>query len=116
MKKISLFVILAAACLVSCSKKPAANTDEQAQDTVAVSEEAPALDEAVNEELFEEEIHENDPRYYDHIMDMYVHAVKFNEDEIMMATAENIAEAQMEGLLSEEQEKRWRNIDEEIKK
>lgn len=57
---------------------------------------------------------ESDEDSYDHVMDMYIQAVIDGDEEIIMATAENIAESQMEGLLTPEQEKRWQNIDAEI--
>lgn len=63
-----------------------------------------------NEEI--EEVVDEDS--YDHVMDMHIQAVIDGNEEIIMATTENMAEAQMEGFLTPEQEKRWLNIDAEI--
>ena len=65
-----------------------------------------------NEEI--EIIEEVDEDSYDYVMDMYIQAVIDGDEEIIMATTENMAESQMEGLLTPEQEKRWQNIDAEV--
>jgi len=51
---------------------------------------------------------------YDDYMDMYIQAVLEGNEEVIMSTAETMAEGQMEGWLTPEEAQRWQNIDKEI--
>ena len=102
MKKICLFVMMfGSLCFISCSKNAKPAEEQQAEETVVVAEEAAPAEEVIDE---------SDPRYYDHIMDLYEKAVKENDLEVIAATTENLAMAQFEGLLTPEQEKRWAKL------
>ena len=66
-------------------------------------------EEAVIEEVAAEETLSNEA-YYDEVLDMYENAFKNNDFEVISATTENLAEAEMEGLLTPVQLERWHKL------
>lgn len=92
---LTAFALIALAW-TSCSKS--------AQTTEAQGEEA------VIEEVNVEETQSKEA-YYDEVLDMYENALKTNDAEVLSATSENLAEAEMEGLLTPAQVERWHNLD-----
>lgn len=97
MKKVLFLAAFAMIALVwtSCSKS-AQTTETQAEETVS-------------EEVVVEEP-QNIEAYYDEVLDMYEEAAKNNDFEVISATTENLAEAEMEGLLTPAQVERWHKL------
>lgn len=67
-------------------------------------------EEAVAEEFITVDEPQTDEVDYDAIMDMYEEAIKNNDFEVISATSENLAEAEMEGLLTPAQVERWNKL------
>ncbi|MBP5476215.1 MAG: hypothetical protein J6Y00_00800 [Paludibacteraceae bacterium] len=66
-------------------------------------------EEAVIEEVAAEETQSNEA-YYDEVLDAYENALKTNDFEVISATTENLAEAEVEGLLTPVQVERWHKL------
>lgn len=99
MKKVLYLTAFAMIALAwtSCSKN--AQTSGNQGEQVA-SEEVIIVDEPQADEVD-----------YDAIMDMYEEAIKNNDLEVISATSENLAEVEMEGLLTPAQVERWHKLD-----
>ena len=118
MKTIKFFAImaLAAVALTSCGKGTQ-TTETQVKDSVGevvvVGEDSQTSETQVAEPVVEEVVEkesQSDEAYYDEILDKYEEALKTNDFEVISATVENLAEAEMEGLLTPAQVKRWHKL------